>query len=233
MIDFEFNWCRLCCVCLTCQGVGRTVRNRFHTKGCNCEERVVVSSKGRRADNGPKTVDFRFKTLSARDVEALQCLLRQMRSSVPLIENNLHRANLCGTCQQRIRRAIEGMRSPQDDGDESVDFRRRRSIRVTVSEDMAAAALASNAAAYQAVNNVSIPMANMQIRPTPSTHRSSTGVDSGAVGSGSSAIAGTSVTLRQQQQQQQALGQQVLQPNIRRLKSPSSLPSGLSTTVSA
>ncbi|KAJ1957408.1 hypothetical protein EC988_000847, partial [Linderina pennispora] len=173
MIDFDLNWCRLCRVCLTCQGIGRTVRQAFNTKSCECPVRVVVSCKGKKNDKGPKTVDFRFKTLSTRDIEALQCLLRQMRSNVPPIENNLHRANLCGTCQQRIRRAIDGMRNPHGDGDESVDFRRRRSIRVTVSEDIAASAQGGNATTRRAINNVTMPVTNLLTRPTPPRHRPS------------------------------------------------------------
>ncbi|ORX63689.1 hypothetical protein DL89DRAFT_273126 [Linderina pennispora] len=174
MIDFDLNWCRLCRVCLTCQGIGRTVRQAFNTKSCECPVRVVVSCKGKKNDKGPKTVDFRFKTLSAQDIKALQCLLRQMRSNVPPIESNLHRANLCGTCQQRIRRAIDGMRNPQDDGDESVDFRRRRSIRVTISEDIAASTQGGNATTRRAINNVTMPVTNLLARSTPPRHRPST-----------------------------------------------------------
>ncbi|KAJ2166889.1 hypothetical protein IW139_002632 [Coemansia sp. RSA 353] len=65
-----------------------------------------------------------------------------MTNGGPPIEPNLTRANLCGTCQQRLRRAVDAAREPQgnDNLTTTADFRRHRSIRATIQESNARAA---------------------------------------------------------------------------------------------
>ncbi|PIA17370.1 hypothetical protein COEREDRAFT_80689 [Coemansia reversa NRRL 1564] len=64
-----------------------------------------------------------------------------METKAPPIEPSLNRANLCGTCQQRLRRAVEAAREPLDEnrGAVTADFRRHRSIRATIQESTARA----------------------------------------------------------------------------------------------
>ncbi|KAJ2847787.1 hypothetical protein IWW36_003673 [Coemansia brasiliensis] len=136
-IEHTLNWCRLCRVCLTCK---RTPRVLFQSTFCTCEERSIRHSAREVRANG--TADFRFRRLNNEERTGLTHLLSEMHTGVSPIEPNLARANLCGTCQQRLRRAVEAVRNPQNDVQlaATADFRRHRSIRATIQENNAKAA---------------------------------------------------------------------------------------------
>ncbi|KAI8324970.1 hypothetical protein GQ54DRAFT_295794 [Martensiomyces pterosporus] len=138
-VEHSLNWCRLCRTCLTCP---RNPRRVFSQDGCACEERLMRHHFKDVQGNG--TTDFRFRHLTREENRGLVNLLNQMDSTAPDIEPNLVRANLCGTCQQRLRRAVEAaIEPPEAPSERTFDFRRRRSIRATISERNTNAAAAN------------------------------------------------------------------------------------------
>ncbi|KAJ2453871.1 hypothetical protein EV183_001941 [Coemansia sp. RSA 2336] len=150
-VEHTLNWCRLCRVCLTCK---RTPRVLFQSALCTCEERSIRHSAREVRANG--TADFRFRRLNNEERTGLSHLLSEMHTGVSPIEPNLARANLCGTCQQRLRRAVEAVRNPQNDDQlaATADFRRHRSIRATIQESNAkAASQAATTASLSAVGS--------------------------------------------------------------------------------
>ncbi|KAI7830945.1 hypothetical protein BX661DRAFT_180357 [Kickxella alabastrina] len=115
--------------CLTCK---RQPRRVFQKGDCRCPERTL-NHKARDVRKAGST-DFRFRRLNSAENQGLVNLQQQMEEVSAPIEPNLIRANLCGTCQQRLRRAVEAGKEPQEDSKEirSTDFRRHRSIRATI-----------------------------------------------------------------------------------------------------
>ncbi|KAI9479826.1 hypothetical protein BX667DRAFT_505517 [Coemansia mojavensis] len=156
-IEHTLNWCRLCRVCLTCK---RTPRVLFQSTLCTCEERSIRHSAREVRANG--TADFRFRRLNNEERTGLTHLLSEMHTGVSPIEPNLARANLCGTCQQRLRRAVEAVRNPQNDDQlaATADFRRHRSIRATIQESNAKAA--SQAAITANLNTIDSVVAGIE-----------------------------------------------------------------------
>ncbi|KAJ1894542.1 hypothetical protein LPJ66_005130 [Kickxella alabastrina] len=128
-IEHTLNWCRFCKTCLTCK---RQPRRVFQKGDCRCPERTL-NHKARDVRKAGST-DFRFRRLNSAENQGLVNLQQQMEEVSAPIEPNLIRANLCGTCQQRLRRAVEAGKEPQEDSKEirSTDFRRHRSIRATI-----------------------------------------------------------------------------------------------------
>ncbi|KAJ1679292.1 hypothetical protein EV182_002350 [Spiromyces aspiralis] len=131
-LEHKFNWCRLCMQCLTCP---RGTKRIFQQNDCHCQERILphhakdVSEKG--------TTDFRFRSLKPEEVQALILLQCNMpKAHAPKIEPGLRRANICGTCQQRLRRGVDAITqnaaSDSNDNDSHTDFRKRRSIRASI-----------------------------------------------------------------------------------------------------
>ncbi|KAJ1774001.1 hypothetical protein EV179_003874 [Coemansia sp. RSA 487] len=92
-----------------------------------------------------------------------------MRSLAPPIEPNLAKANLCGTCQQRLRRAVDAAREPQSQTSRAVtaDFRRHRSIRATIQE--------SNARAASRSASIAVPMPTSNNSQLPEKSQASSG----------------------------------------------------------
>ncbi|KAJ1993082.1 hypothetical protein GGI25_004002 [Coemansia spiralis] len=136
-IEHSLNWCRLCMICLTCR---RSPKRVFHRNGCSCDQRSISHNAREVQRNG--TTDFRFRRLATDENQGLTNLLAQMPSNAPPVEPNLVRANLCGTCQQRLRRAVDAIREPISAIDTTLtaDFRRHRSIRTTIQASTARAA---------------------------------------------------------------------------------------------
>ncbi|KAJ2681816.1 hypothetical protein H4R19_007256, partial [Coemansia spiralis] len=132
--EHNLNWCRLCRVCLTCR---RNPRTLFQVGSCRCIERVLRHSAKDVARSW--STDFRFRRVSPEEVQGLQNLHMQIETGTPPIEPTLARANLCGTCQQRLRRAVDAAREPPatDGPVVTADFRRYRSIRSTIQERVA------------------------------------------------------------------------------------------------
>ncbi|KAJ2234891.1 hypothetical protein IWW45_003054, partial [Coemansia sp. RSA 485] len=130
-IEHSLNWCRLCRTCLTCK---RFPRNLFRAGSCKCVERHITH----RAKDVKKhwTTDFRFRHLKRGEVLGLIYLSQQIEGFSHPIEPELTRANLCGTCQQRLRRAVDATKEPiRQVGSSmavSADFRKHRSIRETI-----------------------------------------------------------------------------------------------------
>ncbi|KAJ2857568.1 hypothetical protein J3B02_000909 [Coemansia erecta] len=131
VVEHSFNWCRLCRTCLTCK---RFPRNVFQTGSCKCVQRHITH----RAKDVKKnwTTDFRFRHLKRGEVLGLIHLSQQIEGFSHPIEPELTRANLCGTCQQRLRRAVDATKEPIKDSSSSTalsaDFRKHRSIRETI-----------------------------------------------------------------------------------------------------
>ncbi|KAJ1944321.1 hypothetical protein GGF37_002246 [Kickxella alabastrina] len=101
MLTHRKNWCRVCGSCLTCP---RTNRSQFQQGGCHCEERQVNHVSPKKA-KGEQLFSFRYRHLSAEDLDILNELRPRFKFPTPPIERNLVRANICSTCQQRLRRA--------------------------------------------------------------------------------------------------------------------------------
>ncbi|KAJ2423916.1 hypothetical protein GGF41_002955 [Coemansia sp. RSA 2531] len=127
----KLNWCRLCKVCLTCR---RTPRTIFGTGNCKCDERELRHNA--KLVKQSQTTDFRCRHISPAEVLGMQWLVIANNLPVDPIEANLTRANMCGTCQQRSRRAQEPENEPYavDGLPVPTDFRRNRSIAATIRE---------------------------------------------------------------------------------------------------
>ncbi|KAJ1912382.1 hypothetical protein H4219_005630 [Mycoemilia scoparia] len=127
-VEHKLNWCRLCMQCLTCP---RGSKNVFQQGRCQCPEQILPHHAKDVSERG--TTDFRFRSLKPEEVEALILLQRNMpKSYSPDIEPGLRRANLCGTCQQRLRRGVDAITDKPGDRDTHIDFRKRRSIRASI-----------------------------------------------------------------------------------------------------
>ncbi|KAJ2063372.1 hypothetical protein GGI17_001733 [Coemansia sp. S146] len=127
----KLNWCRLCKVCLTCR---RTPRTIFGTGHCKCPEQELRHNAKLVKQN--QTTDFRCRHISSTEVLGMQWLVAINNLPVNPIESNIVRANMCGTCQQRSRRAQEYDNVPHvvDGLPIPSDFRRNRSIVATIRE---------------------------------------------------------------------------------------------------
>ncbi|KAJ2721963.1 hypothetical protein GGI07_003613 [Coemansia sp. Benny D115] len=123
-VGHRLNWCRLCKTCLTCP---RQPRYIFNTKACKCKEYELKHSA--RLVKKMHSTDFRFRHLNKEERSAMRFLRKDMGRKVPEIEDSLVRANICGTCQQRLARGVKAERELADevDKDAAVDFRRHRS----------------------------------------------------------------------------------------------------------
>lgn len=130
-VAHKLNWCRLCKVCLTCR---RTPRTIFGTGHCKCPEQELRHNAKLVKQN--QTTDFRCRHISPAEVLGMQWLVIDQKLPVDPVESNLVRANMCGTCQQRSRRAQEGVNVPYvvDGLPVPSDFRRNRSIVATIRE---------------------------------------------------------------------------------------------------
>ncbi|KAJ1911051.1 hypothetical protein H4219_006060 [Mycoemilia scoparia] len=101
MVVHKKNWCRLCQLCLSCTGEKRRV---FGKNGCNCAEFDLehISPKIVKEE---RRLSFRFRQLTAIECEVLESIRQKLKLPTAPIHANLERANLCPTCQQRLRRA--------------------------------------------------------------------------------------------------------------------------------
>ncbi|KAJ2112181.1 hypothetical protein IW146_004805 [Coemansia sp. RSA 922] len=101
MLVHNKNWCRICGLCLTCP---RTRKSLFQHGSCHCEERQANHVPPKKV-KGELLFSFRYRHLSDEDIAILRCL--QLRFKLPTrpVESFLVRANICSTCQQRLRRA--------------------------------------------------------------------------------------------------------------------------------
>lgn len=121
----KLNWCRSCKACLSCP---RTRRNLFGYGSCRCQQREI--SHNLKDVKSNHTIDYRYRRLKEGEVICLQLMCEDERYKVPEIENNLVKANICCTCQQRLRNAFEGYRLYMSGVviEDSNDFRIKRSI---------------------------------------------------------------------------------------------------------
>lgn len=97
----RMNWCRLCGICLTCP---RTQKSQFQQGTCHCVERQANHVPPKRV-KGEQLFSFRYRHLNLEDIEILIGIQQRFNLPTPPIERNLARANICSTCQQRLRRA--------------------------------------------------------------------------------------------------------------------------------
>ncbi|ORX63690.1 hypothetical protein DL89DRAFT_307007 [Linderina pennispora] len=101
MLTHRKNWCRICANCLTCP---RANRSRFHQGRCHCEERSINHVSPQKV-KGEQLLSFRYRQISADDIDIFNDIWPRFRFVTPPLERNLLRANICSTCQQRLRRA--------------------------------------------------------------------------------------------------------------------------------
>ncbi|KAJ1676889.1 hypothetical protein EV182_007306, partial [Spiromyces aspiralis] len=95
------NWCRLCRICLTCTN---NRRRTFSEGGCTCPEQDLghVSSSTAKKEG---RINFRFRRLIPRECAILEKIRQRFKLDSSPVPRDLARANLCPTCQQRLRRA--------------------------------------------------------------------------------------------------------------------------------
>ncbi|KAI9479827.1 hypothetical protein BX667DRAFT_505518 [Coemansia mojavensis] len=101
MLTHRKNWCRVCGICLTCP---RTSKSVFQQGDCHCTEKQANHVNPSKV-KGEMLFSFRYRHLSAEDIDILEELRPHFKFITPPIERNLVRANICSTCQQRLRRA--------------------------------------------------------------------------------------------------------------------------------
>ncbi|KAJ2892921.1 hypothetical protein IWW38_003039, partial [Coemansia aciculifera] len=106
-----------------------------------------------------RTIDFRFRRLSYIELSAMQAMVENMDLPVPPIEPNLVQANLCGTCQQRLRCSVEGMKDLPASASmvAPTDFRRNRSISSCI-RNSRSRAIARTTAAVENARQVTKPL---------------------------------------------------------------------------
>ncbi|KAI8324972.1 hypothetical protein GQ54DRAFT_35451 [Martensiomyces pterosporus] len=101
MLTHRKNWCRVCGTCLTCP---RTRQSQFQRGTCKCEERQASHVPPKRVKS-ESLLSFRYRHLSAEDIDILEEIRPRFQFPTLPIERALVRANICSTCQQRLRRA--------------------------------------------------------------------------------------------------------------------------------
>ncbi|KAJ2781668.1 hypothetical protein H4R18_002721 [Coemansia javaensis] len=130
-VHHRLNWCRVCKVCLDCP---REPRRVFNTSDCVCGERIIENKTKKNSPEAP-TVDFRYRKVDKDERAAMTMLQSKINYPVPEIEPNLAHANMCGSCQQRVRNIKKSMKEPLQDLGQSPktpDFRSNSVVSITI-----------------------------------------------------------------------------------------------------